>query len=131
MLLTREQILAATQLPQAQVEVPEWGGAVIVRALTALERDRFEMELVSTSPQGTNQVNLVNARARLVAACCIDEAGHKLFAADDVAALGKLSAAALNRVYEVAAKMSGLQAGATEEQAKNWFVAPADDSRSD
>lgn len=128
-LLTREQILASTQLPQAQVDVPEWGGAVIVRALTALERDRFEMQLVETA-QGGSRVNLLNARARLVAACCVDGQGGRLFSADDVAALGKLSAAALNRVYEAAARLSGLQNDAVDGLAKNWFVAPDDASPS-
>ena len=40
--LNREAILAAEDLPRELVEVPEWGGAVYVRALTGAERDQFE-----------------------------------------------------------------------------------------
>ena len=40
MILNREQILAANDVKTRIVDVPEWGGSVIVRGLTSLERDR-------------------------------------------------------------------------------------------
>ena len=38
-LLSKEQILAAEDLPHKDVPVPEWKGTVRVRALTGFERD--------------------------------------------------------------------------------------------
>ena len=44
-ILTADDILRAEDLPRELVEVPEWGGAVYVRGLTAWERSEFENEM--------------------------------------------------------------------------------------
>jgi len=117
-LLTREAILQADDLPRELVEVPEWGGALYVRALTGAERDAFEQSIVETRGKNT-RMNLRNIRARLVALTVIDEDGNRLFSDDDVEALGRKSAAALNRVFEVAQRLSGLRPEDVEELAGN------------
>jgi len=113
--LTREAILKAQDLPQEEVYVPEWGGYVRVRGLTAAERDALE----STMLQTNGQVRLENFRARLVAMSIVDEEGNRLFSDEDVDALGRKSAAALQRVFDVAMRLSGLRAEDVEELAKN------------
>lgn len=105
MSLTREQVLAKRELPRAVVPVPEWGGEVIVRALTGRERDDFEAGLIG---EKRNERNLTNLRARFVAACVVDEAGKTLFDVGDVIALGELSASALDRIFTVGRDLSGL-----------------------
>ena len=117
-LLTREAILQADDLPRELVEVPEWGGALYVRALTGAERDAFEQSIVETRGKNT-RMNLRNIRARLVALTVVDEDGNRLFSDDDVEALGRKSAAALNRVFEVAQRLSGLRPEDVEELAGN------------
>ena len=106
-ILNREAILNIQDLKTEEVEVPEWGGAVLVRALTGAERDQFEATVVETKGKNT-RVNLVNARAKLVAMSVVDEEGNKLFTPADVAALGKKSAAALARIFDVAMRLAGI-----------------------
>ena len=129
MLLTKEQILAAEDLPTEDVDVPEWGGAVRVRGLTGAERDALEVEMVSRSGRNVS-VNIQNFRAKLVARTVIDEKGVLLFSTVDIGHLGEKSAAALQRVFDVSQRLSGLSSADVEELAKNWQIAQSDDSTS-
>jgi hypothetical protein len=104
-LLTKDAILAAVDLPTERVSVPEWGGDVLVRGLDGRDRDAFEASLVV---QAGGPVNLANIRARLCAACIVDEAGERLFSDADMDALGRKSGAALDRVFSVAQRLSGM-----------------------
>lgn len=107
MVLDRDSILASNDLAFEEVEVPEWGGSVRVRSLTGWERDQFEASI--TKRRGTDfEMNLVNARAKLVVLTVVDAEGNRVFSDDDVLDLGKKSAVALNRIFLVAQKLSGL-----------------------
>lgn len=117
-LLSKDSILAADDLPYKDVAVPEWGGAVRVRAMSGGERDAYEAMIYEI--KGDNvKVNHVNARARLVALSVVDETGAMLFSVDDVEALGKKSARALDRVYAAARKLNAISPADVEELTKN------------
>ena len=120
-ILSRDAILQAQDLAQEVVDVPEWGGAVMVRAMTGTERDAYERRMVTVrgDKPGVNLDGLVNMRAWVAATCIIDEDGKRLFSERDVAALGRKSAAALDRVYAAATRLSGLTAEDLEELEKN------------
>lgn len=118
MLLNREQILGHNDLPTETVEVPEWGGSVIVKALNGAQRDSYEQSLITGS--GKNQkMNLINARARLVALSVVDSEGNPLFTSKDVVALSNKSAAALDRIFAAAQKLSGLTKEDMDEMVGN------------
>lgn len=106
-LLTRDLILAAMNLPTKDVSVPEWGGTVRIRAMTGEERDSFEASMVTEEGED-RKAKFTNLRARFCAKIIVGENGRTpLFTEKDVEALGKLSAAALNRVFEAGRKLSG------------------------
>lgn len=110
--------MAGRPLPAHPVDVPEWGGRVYVRELTARERDDFEAGCVTL--KGDKQTpNLRNYRGRLAALVLGDEGGNRLFADDDAGQLGDLPAAALDRVLDVARKVNGMTKEAQEEAEKN------------
>ncbi len=129
-LLTREQILEAVDVGEELVAVPEWGGTVRVVGLTGDERDAFEAQLVSER-QGKTHIDLRQVRAKLAAAAVRDEAGVRIFSQADVDALGRKSAAALQRVFKVAQRLSGLSDEEAAELAGNSAGGPAADSPSD
>lgn len=130
LLLTREQILGVEDLSYEDVDVPEWGGVVRVGMLTGAERDAFEQEIVTR--QGKKLLlNLVNIRARLVAMTVVDGEGQRVFSETDVKALGRKSALALNRVFDVAQRLNGLTEQDMEELAANLEVGQSDGSISD
>lgn len=128
--LTREAILQADDLPMEDVEVPEWGGTVRVRGLTGSERDAFESEIVQLKGKKAS-INMQNFRAKLVVRSVVDENGKPLFSHQDVRLLGQKSAAALQRVFEVAQRLSGLSETDVEELVGNFSDGQSDDSISD
>ncbi len=130
MLLTREQILAAPDLKTETVAVPEWGGTVLVRGLTGAERDEYEQSLMVG--RGRNRdINIRNARAKLLVLTIVDASGKHVFEDSDIVALGRKSAAALERVFDVARRLSGLSDTDLEELTKNCESSQGGDSASD
>ena len=114
--LCREAILNANDIKTEEVNVPEWGGVVLVKALTGAEKDRYEQSVYNLKDGG---VIYTNIRAKLVALSICGEDLKPIFESADIEALGQKSAAALNRVLEVAQKLSGLSAADVEELEKN------------
>jgi hypothetical protein len=129
-LLSKDAILAAEDRRTCDVDVPEWGGTVRVRALSGAERDAYEIALAGVRPDGTARPNLVNVRARLVAMAVVDEDGKRLFTDRDAAALGEKSAQAMDRVFVAAQRLSGLSQGDVEELTEAFTSAPSEASTS-
>lgn len=118
-MLSREAILETTDLMTEVVEVPEWAGAVLVKALSGTERDRFEASIAQRKGKRTRW-NMTNIRARLCQLCVVDGEGKRVFKRGDVDALGQKSAAALDRVFEVAMRLSGMRDEDIEELTENF-----------
>ena len=116
-ILKRADLLGATTPPQETVHIPQLGGDVIVRGMTGVERDAFEMSLLEG--RGRNrQTNLKNLRAKLVAFCCVDEEGRRLFSDAEAEQLGLVRADVLNKRYTPASKLSGISEEDAEELGK-------------
>lgn len=125
------QILAADDIAYEEVPVPEWRLRVLVRGMTGNERDAFEQTIVRGHGK-EREFNLNNARARFVAKCIVHPETHKrLFTPQQIDALGKKSSAALQRVYEVAMRLSGLTDDDMKDLEKNFESDQSDDSISD
>lgn len=108
-LLGKEDILKAVDRPTETVSVPEWGGEVLVRGCDGGGRDEYFASMTILRRDGRQGVDATNATAKLVARCIIDPATDEpMFTQQDVDALGRKSGAALNRVFDVAQRLSGL-----------------------
>ena len=123
--LTRDAILAKRALKQETVDVPEWGGAVIVQELTGAERDAFEASCVQKRGKRSYDTNFANLRAKLVVQCVRSLDGSRLFGDSDAEAVGQLSASALNRLFEAAQRLSGMTNEDVEELAGNSRGGPS------
>jgi len=128
-MLTRDEILNAPDIQVEKVEVPEWGGEIFVKGMTGSERDSFEAGLI-TNPGKDSKVNFSNLRAKLCALTICDENGKRLFSESDVRDLSKKSATALQRVFTVAQKLSGLTQADIEELTEELQDNPLGDSTS-
>lgn len=129
-ILNRDAILQTSDIRKELVSVPEWGGDVYVRSLTAAERDQFEASLIVQRGK-QQEINLKNARAKLAVLAICDEQGQRLFSDADLAEMGKKSAGALQRVWIVAQRLSGITDEDMEELTKNSTSGQSDDSSSD
>lgn len=126
-LLSKDAIWQAQDLTFQDVNVPEWGGTVRIRALSGSERDAFESK--SLIKRGNDrELNTRNLRARLIAATAIDEEGKALFEPSDVIHLGQKSAKALERLFDAARKLSGMTAADVDELTENLDETPNEDS---
>lgn len=141
MRLGKDDILKAQDIETEEVEVPEWQGTVLVRALSGRERDAYELSCIQERPllgpdgkpvrgQTESVKNWANARAKLVVRCLVDDDGNRLFADGEAGALGEKSAAAIDRLFDVATRLSRLSEADVEELAGNSEAAPGGDSPS-
>lgn len=126
--LSKEAILAAEDLPSALVPVPEWGGHVKVQAMTGTERDAWESELID---QKGNIVRRDNARARLLCRCIVNENNELMFDEADIELLGAKSAKALDRVFATCQKLNGITAEDIDDLVGNSSEGQDDASSSD
>lgn len=128
-LITRKTILEADDIKTERIHVPEWGGDVLVRTLTGAERDAFEALIIEK--RGSDyQVNMRDMRAKLAVWTVVDEDGKHLFTEKDVEALSRKSAGALQRIFNIASRLSGISSDDVEELAKNLARARSDGSGS-
>jgi hypothetical protein len=111
-MLNREQILEAKDIKKETVNVPEWGGKVVVMGMSAEQREEFEKMIGKEK-----RTERTNIRAKVCQASLVDESGILLFGTEDIAALGKKNAAAMDRCFDVALRLSGITG--TEELEKN------------
>jgi len=126
-LLSRDEILKASELPTEIVEVPEWGGSVQVRGLNGRQLDTFQIAMIGKDGKA-DMGRMNNMRASLVSRTVVNDKGELMFGPDDVQALGELSGAALDRVFEVAQRLSGMKAEVMEEQINVFTSAQNGDS---
>lgn len=115
--LSRDDILGMTSAGPTvtKLEVPEWGGHVYLREMTALERDRFETQLASER-DGKPSAMRASATARLVGLCVCDEKGDRLFPAPaDLEALGKMPVLGMQRVLRAIIRANGFEKGDVDE----------------
>jgi hypothetical protein len=124
-ILGRSDVLKADDLVIELVEVPAWEGSLYVKGMSGTERDAYESSIMEQRGN-KREVNLSNFRAKLVAYSACDEKGKLLFSQKDIESLGKKSAAGLQRVYDVATRLSAVSKSdveeLTEELEENPFV---------
>lgn len=114
-MLNANDILNSNDSTLEKISIPEWGGDAFIRTMSGGERDSWEM-YAAKQLEKTNNVNL---RARLASLTLCDEKGNRLFKDDQVQALSKKSAKALDRVYEAAIKLNKLSDEDIEALEKN------------
>lgn len=128
--MNRDEILALSDVTTEDVHVPEWktpafptGITLKVRGLSGTERDAFEES--NYKKRGDKyDINIANIRGRLVALSVVNDDGSRMFRDEDATALGKKNAAALDHIFEVARRLSGLTKADVDTLAKNSEAGP-------
>lgn len=118
----------ADDLPIRTVDVPEWGGVVCVRGLTARERDEFERENMNLKnhfeADAPAAAVMHNLRARLVAKCLCRGPKDRtpLFSnfLKGTKVIGEKSGAVIDRIFDVCSALSGMSEADVEATAGNF-----------
>jgi hypothetical protein len=127
-----DEILSMDDLPSEDLPIPEWKGKTVrLRSLTAAERDEFESSQMVINKKGKPEQNMQNLRARLVSLVLVDQSGAKLVTNKQVVSLlGGKSAKAMDRIFQKASEMNGLDDEQVEKLAQDFSTTPAEDSDS-
>jgi hypothetical protein len=112
MVLSRDSILAVSDLPVEEVQVPEWGGSVFVRSMNGLERAKLE-----AFGQADLKRSHDKQRFRQYVACLLasDESGNRLFTDDDLELLAEKSGSAVDRIAMAGMKLNKYTSDDIEE----------------
>jgi len=110
-MLTREQILEADDIKREEIDVPEWGGKILVQTMNSKDRDRWEEKQVN-DPYN-------NIRASLIAKMVVDEAGERVFTNKDIEALGAKSSGPMAKIFKICQDMNGLTKEDIDKLEKN------------
>lgn len=111
MALTRAAIMAAAKPRIVSVDVPEWGGSVHLREMTAGQRDQFDALQLSVAEADRYQ----DIRARMLVQSLCDADGALLFGSADLATVSGFPASAVTRIWEICLDLNGMRPGAAEK----------------
>ena len=110
MLLTKQQILGADDLPTEEVDV--WGGKVLVIALSAKERENLRLSI-------EKEGDALQIMVKLLSLTIVDKDKNRIFTEKDLEVLEKKSAKEIDKVFAVAQRLSGHGEKTLEEIEKN------------
>lgn len=113
--LTRDAILGTDDATMEAVYVPEWGGTVYVRSITAGERDELDAMIL----QRALEKKPTRAHAITAVFCCCDADGNNLFTEADIERLSAKRGKAMNRIFAVAERLNLLSGRDLRESEKN------------
>jgi hypothetical protein len=118
-MLSKKDILAAPDIKQELVHVEAWGGDVFVYGMTGSQRGEYEASAIEMRGK-TQIVHLQNLKVKLCTMCIRDENGKRMFDDDEIEALGQKSAQAIEIIFTVAKRLSGIDDGDVEQLSKNF-----------
>lgn len=114
-MLNKDDILGTKDLRTKTINIPEWGGDVIISTMTALDRDEFEVAMINTvKPKSRSSI-----RASVAVRVIVDKNGNRLFSDEDAGILSGKSGVALTRVYDTAISLNRITDEDIDELAKN------------
>lgn len=131
MILDKQSILQVKDVQIERVEIPEWGGVVCVRSITAAERGQIEAAAAKfKESKGKDESFARTFTVKFAALALCDEQGARLFTDErDIANLAAKNASAVSRIAEVAQRLSGFSKTDIEELEKNSGKAVPEDLR--
>ena len=108
-MLTADQIKTAQDVKTEEIEVPEWGGSIKVKAFTLAKRNEV---MNGATDVGTGKMDYEKFQVLSFIECCVDPK----FAPADFTALKEKSAVVMDRIMKKIMDLSGMQ---KPEVAKN------------
>lgn len=133
----KDTILAADDLTYEDHPVPEWGVKVRVHGLTGTDRDAYEAKAVATRKGGTDiELRLQDFRSKLLVKCLYEfdpktgKTGERIFDDKEASKLGAKSGVVIDRLFDVARRLSGMSPEALADARGNSGTARSGGSTS-
>lgn len=108
-LLTKEAILDAEDRKTEEMDIPEWGGSIVIKEFSARERDAIDIAVINRREGG----DLSGLRLLWVAKSIIDpETGASMFSPEELA---EKNAEVINRIFDRSQKLNVMSVAEAEE----------------
>lgn len=111
-MLTKADILAADDFQTESVEVPEWGGTVLLRVLSAADA----MQLAQSAESGKVSGEMAG---RWLVKSIVDDKGERLFQDSDAKTLAGKSFRVVQQLFEKLLTLNGLTDDSQKALEKN------------
>ncbi|MBC8587112.1 MULTISPECIES: hypothetical protein [Tissierellales] len=113
-LLSRSQILEAQDIKTKKINVPEWGGEIMIKQLSAKENDDIVMNMVNVKKmaakqlskksnenyeEAVNEVAIKNQKIMMIVKSVVDENMKQLFTEADIELLATKNTSVIEKVY--------------------------------
>jgi hypothetical protein len=121
-MLSKDEIVAAIAARKAEVEtvhVPEWGGDIYLRRMTAGDMEAAGL-LGGDQP--------ADMPLRVLALCIADETGSPLFGVEELRDIEQADAVLVLRLFAKCAAMNGMMTSELEGMVGDFDAAPHDGS---
>lgn len=116
MSILRDQIMSANDTHSELVEIPEWGVKLEVRSMSGASRAVLMQGAVSSG----GQVDMAQVYPDLIIQTCFDpETGEPVFQPEDRDLILSKNGAILDRLAEIATRLSGFNENATDDAGKD------------
>lgn len=113
----REKILNTVDIKTQLVEIPEWGVTIEVRSLTGKQRSILIQNNIDIK---TGVVDVAGMFPDLVILSSYEpETGERVFLDSDREEISNKNSGALDKIFAVASKLSGLESTAVKKAEKN------------
>lgn len=117
------EALSGRILKEHEIDIPEWGGSVLVRELTSAEVDSIRrVAMVAVDPKTSKIMDpgaLYRFQLRLIATGWINSDGSRVLKDEEIDKLYDVSNAVTQRMATEIMQLSGLDTTATETAEKN------------
>lgn len=116
-LLTKDQFLKIDNRQFKVVQLNQFGieGEVRLATMSSQARDNWEFSMVDKKGQPLTE----NFRAKLVAACIVDDKGVQMFTPDEVNQLASKDASIISFLYDHCLELNKMDMKEIEKEAKN------------
>lgn len=130
--LTADDVLGVRDIKEEEVLVDEWGGTMIVRALTSMAHEKLVQSCMEGPPK-QRTFNMVGYQSRMVTLCCFNDhypKGERIFSDAHAPLLAQKASGPVSRIAQVCQRLSGLDEEAVKKIRENLDQTPNDASPS-
>jgi len=115
--LSKDAIFAVNDSDAHEVDVPEWGGSILLRTMTGKQRNDYEHW--ATTQSKAKVPDYRGIRERLIICCAVTEDGKPLFTEGDLSKLAEKNSEVIDRLHTKCRVICGMDEDAVEDAVKN------------
>jgi hypothetical protein len=117
----RDRIIAVDDTQKEIVKIDEWGVEVEIRGMSGAARASISQD----AAENNGNINFLKMMPELVVQCCFDpETGEQVFDSKDKELVMGKSGAALDRIVNIAMRLSGFADKAIDHAGKDSLSTP-------